>query len=107
MDLDGSGTLSKEEFLEIKELRPNPIVERVLDLFDQDGNNEIDLKEFIEGISQFSAKGNKESKLRCNTFDALSTHSLFFLIFLLFKLRLEYTTWTKMVTFQMENYLQC
>lgn len=65
LDIDNSGALSKEEFMQIHELQQNPLVQRVIDLFDQDGNGEIDFKEFIEGISQFSVKGDKEAKLKC------------------------------------------
>ena len=67
--------------MSIPELQQNPLVQRVIDIFDTDGNGEIDFKgyfiesrictnsfcflEFISGISQFSVKGDKESKLRC------------------------------------------
>lgn len=64
LDIDGSGALSKEEFMQIADLQQNPLVQRVIDLFDTDGNGEVDFKEFIEGISQFSVHGDKEAKLR-------------------------------------------
>lgn len=64
LDLDGSGTLSVDEFMSLPELQQNPLVQRVIEIFDTDGNKEIDFKEFIEGISQFSVKGDKNSKLR-------------------------------------------
>ncbi|XP_075250695.1 calcineurin subunit B type 1-like [Convolutriloba macropyga] len=64
LDLDNSGTLSLEEFMSLPELRQNPLVQRVLDIFDSDESGEIDFKEFIEGMSQFSVKGDKTSKLR-------------------------------------------
>ncbi|CAF0865032.1 unnamed protein product [Adineta ricciae] len=64
LDIDGSGSLSVQEFMSIPELQQNPLVQRVIDIFDTDGNGEIDFKEFIGGISQFSVKGDKESKLR-------------------------------------------
>jgi len=68
--------------MSIPELQQNPLVQRVIDIFDTDGNGEIDFKgnlvrrkkkffifflllEFIGGISQFSVKGDKESKLKC------------------------------------------
>ena len=35
-----------------------------VDIFDDDGNGEVDFKEFIQGLSHFSAKGDMESKLR-------------------------------------------
>ncbi|KAJ4945314.1 hypothetical protein JOQ06_013841 [Pogonophryne albipinna] len=57
LDLDNSGSLSS--------FQQNPLVQRVIDIFDTDGNGEVDFKEFIEGVSQFSVKGDKEQKLRC------------------------------------------
>jgi serine/threonine-protein phosphatase 2B regulatory subunit len=64
LDLDNSGALSVEEFMTIAELQQNPLVQRVIDIFDADGNGEVDFKEFIQGVSQFSVKGDKLSKLR-------------------------------------------
>ncbi|XP_045418126.1 calcineurin subunit B type 2 [Lemur catta] len=64
LDLDKSGTLSVEEFLSLPELKQNPLVQRVVDIFDTDGNGEVDLQEFIRGTSQFSVKGDEEQKLR-------------------------------------------
>merc|ERR1711997_1149897 len=34
------------------------------EIFDDDCNGEVDFKEFIQGVSQFSVKGDKNSKLR-------------------------------------------
>ena len=34
------------------------------EIFDEDGNGEVDFKEFIQGVSQFSVKGDKDTKLR-------------------------------------------
>jgi serine/threonine-protein phosphatase 2B regulatory subunit len=64
LDTDNSGTLSIEEFMSLPELQQNPLVQRVIEIFDTDGNKEIDFQEFIEGISQFSVKGDKEQKLK-------------------------------------------
>lgn len=64
LDLDGSGSLSIEEFMTIPDLQLNPLVQRVIDIFDADGNGEVDFREFIQGISQFSVKGDKEAKLK-------------------------------------------
>lgn len=50
--------------MSIAELQQNPLVQRVIDIFDADGNGEVDFKEFIQGVSQFSVKGDKLSKLR-------------------------------------------
>lgn len=64
LDLDNSGSLSVDEFMTLPELQQNPLVQRVIEIFDTDGNGEVDFKEFIDGMSQFSVKGDKESKLR-------------------------------------------
>ncbi|XP_075824173.1 calcineurin subunit B type 2 [Microtus pennsylvanicus] len=64
MDLDKSGSLSTEEFMSLPELQQNPLVGRVIDIFDTDGNGEVDFHEFIVGTSQFSVKGDEEQKLR-------------------------------------------
>lgn len=53
-----------DEFMSLPELQQNPLVQRVIDIFDADGNGEVDFKEFIQGVSQFSVKGDKLSKLR-------------------------------------------
>lgn len=64
LDIDNSGSLSVEEFMTLPELQQNPLVQRVIDIFDEDQNGEVDFKEFIQGVSQFSVKGDKETKLR-------------------------------------------
>ena len=79
LDADGSGSLTMEEFLSLPELMGNPIVQRVVgkflrirnrhlsalvDVFDDDKNGEVNFKEFLQGLSAFSAKGQKEAKLR-------------------------------------------
>ncbi|KAM5331845.1 calcineurin subunit B type 2 [Glossophaga mutica] len=64
LDLDSSGALSVDEFMSIPELQKNPLVQRVIEVFDTDGNGEVDFEEFIVGASQFSVKGDEEQKLR-------------------------------------------
>lgn len=44
LDLDNSGALSVEEFMSLPELQQNPLVQRVIDIFDTDGNGEVDFK---------------------------------------------------------------
>jgi len=36
--------LSVEEFMSLPELQQNPLVQRVIDIFDTDGNGEVDFK---------------------------------------------------------------
>jgi len=63
LDTDGSGTLTTDEFLNIPELASNPLLERILSIFDKNQNNEIEFEEFISGLSIFT-KGSMESKLK-------------------------------------------
>lgn len=91
--------------MQINDLQQNPLVARVIEVFDADGNGEVDFKEFIEGISQFSVKGDKEAKLKFAfkvclklVFNILITRLLILKI-------LRFTILTVMVIFQMENYL--
>lgn len=51
LDLDNSGSLSVDEFMSLPELQQNPLVQRVIDIFDTDGNGEVDFKgNFNQGI---------------------------------------------------------
>ena len=47
LDLDQSGSLSVEEFMSLPELQQNPLVQRVIEIFDQDGNGEVDFKGWL------------------------------------------------------------
>jgi len=52
LDEDKSGALSAKEFMQIPELTSNPLVERVIDIFDINGNGEVSFlffsKNFID-----------------------------------------------------------
>jgi len=64
LDKDGSGALSTEEFLSIPDLALNPLLERILQIFDKNGDNEVQFSEFIGVLSTLSDKGTKEDKLK-------------------------------------------
>lgn len=55
LDLDRSGSISVKEFLSVPELQENPLVQRVVDVFDMDASGEVDFKEFVKGLAQFAA----------------------------------------------------
>ena len=44
LDLDHSGSISVGEFLSVPELKENPLVKRVVDVFDSDLSGEVDFK---------------------------------------------------------------
>ena len=55
LDLDNSGSLSIDEFMSLPELQQNPLVQRVIDIFDTDRNGEICFKgESISFVHVFS-----------------------------------------------------
>ncbi|EGG16645.1 protein phosphatase 2B [Cavenderia fasciculata] len=64
LDKDGSGTLTTDEFLSIPDLALNPLLERVLQIFDKNHDNEIEFSEFVSALSTLSHKGSKEEKLK-------------------------------------------
>jgi len=64
LDKDGSGTLTTEEFLSIPDLALNPLLERILQIFDKNKDEEIQFDEFITVLSTLSDKGSKADKLR-------------------------------------------
>jgi serine/threonine-protein phosphatase 2B regulatory subunit len=63
LDKDRSGGISVEELRQLPDVADNPVLDRVVSIFDTDRNGEIDFKEFIQGVSIFSVKGNNMRKL--------------------------------------------
>ena len=63
LDRNGDGKITYEEFLYIPELSVNPLVNRVIAVFDQNNDRKVNFKEFISALSIFSAKGGKQDKL--------------------------------------------
>eukprot|EP00824_Muranothrix_gubernata_P001690 TRINITY_DN11975_c0_g1_i1.p1 TRINITY_DN11975_c0_g1~~TRINITY_DN11975_c0_g1_i1.p1 ORF type:complete len:202 (-),score=57.55 TRINITY_DN11975_c0_g1_i1:78-611(-) len=63
LDKDNSGTISTDEFLMIPELATNPLVQRVIAIFDANKDDNVNFKEFITSLSVFSVKGDKNEKL--------------------------------------------
>ena len=72
LDKDQSETLSVEEFLAMPELKENPIVQRVVQVFDADHSGELDFKEFVKGLAMFTMKNvdrDKKLKFLFNIYD--------------------------------------
>jgi serine/threonine-protein phosphatase 2B regulatory subunit len=63
LDLDNSGALSIDEFMSLPELQQNPLVQRVIDIFDADGNGEVDFKGDIIFLFLFSFTRYKDKFL--------------------------------------------
>ncbi|KAH0839572.1 calcium calmodulin-dependent protein phosphatase [Lanmaoa asiatica] len=89
LDSDGSGSIDREEFLQIPQIASNPLASRMIAIFDEEcvsrhqtralspplhisnmsldfsGGGTVDFQEFVGGLSAFSSRGGREEKLRC------------------------------------------
>ena len=63
LDKDGNGEISREEFHSIPALASNPLLDRVLAVFDSNGDTNVDFQEFVQGLAIFSNDVDKREKL--------------------------------------------
>lgn len=64
LDRDGSGSIDREEFLQIPQVANNPLAHRMIAIFDEDGGGTVDFQEFVGGLSAFSNRGGRDEKLK-------------------------------------------
>ncbi|KAG9015034.1 Calcineurin subunit B [Tulasnella sp. JGI-2019a] len=64
LDSDRSGSIDREEFLQIPQIANNPLASRMIAIFDEDCGGTVDFEEFVGGLSAFSSRGGREEKLR-------------------------------------------
>src|SRR5690348_2808291 len=57
LDTDGSGNLEPNEFFDVPELKDNPICQRLIKVFDKNGDGKISFYEFVYGMSNLSQQG--------------------------------------------------
>jgi len=63
LDANDDGEISREEFRAIPQLQSNPLLDRVLTIFDTDGNQLVDFREFVKALAIFSNQCEKREKL--------------------------------------------
>mmetsp|Transcript_1570 Transcript_1570/g.4030 ORF Transcript_1570/g.4030 Transcript_1570/m.4030 type:complete len:181 (+) Transcript_1570:139-681(+) len=63
LDEDGSGQISRAEFMQVPSIATNPLVGRVMAVLDKDNDNEISFQEFVTALSVFSSE-NEGDKLK-------------------------------------------
>ena len=64
LDKDGNDELTPEEFLDIPALTNNPLVHRVIKVFDKNKDGKISFLEFLGGLATLSTGANDEEKLK-------------------------------------------
>lgn len=57
MDVDHTGFLEPNEFFDVPELKDNPIVNRIVKVFDKNGDEKISFYEFVFGLSTLASQG--------------------------------------------------
>ncbi len=64
LDTDKSGSIEPGELFNVPELKENPIVQRIISVFDKNNDGKISFYEFVTGLSSLTNSGNQEDKLK-------------------------------------------
>ena len=64
LDKDHSGELEPEELQDLPSLKDNPLVKRVIPIFDKNKDGKISFVEFIAGLAQLSSATDSEDKVK-------------------------------------------
>lgn len=64
MDSNKNGLLEPDEFFDVPELRDNPIVNRIIHIFDKNGDGKISFYELVWGLNTLTNNANVENKLK-------------------------------------------
>ncbi len=58
MDTNNNGLLDPDEFFDVPELKDNPVVQRIISVFDKNNDVKISFYEFVHGLSALTSTGN-------------------------------------------------
>ena len=64
LDVNKNGYLDPHEIQQLEGLEENPLVPRIISIFDTDKNGSIDFVEFLTALSRFNPKESIENKLQ-------------------------------------------
>jgi len=64
MDANKNGLIEPDEFFDVPELKDNPIVQRIINVFDKNGDGKISFYEFVWGLSALTSDAKLEEKQR-------------------------------------------
>eukprot|EP00300_Choanocystis_sp_HF-7_P004124 c13151_g1_i3.p2 GENE.c13151_g1_i3~~c13151_g1_i3.p2 ORF type:complete len:173 (-),score=44.41 c13151_g1_i3:208-726(-) len=64
LDRGADGRIAVDEFKQIPELQMNPLVDRVVEVFDAERTASVSFEDFVAALSVFSIKGSPIDKLR-------------------------------------------
>ena len=62
MDSNKNGLVEPDEFFDVPELKDNPIVARIINVFDKNGDGKISFYEFVWGLSALTSDAKLEEK---------------------------------------------
>ena len=62
MDANKNGLIEPDEFFDVPELKDNPIVQRIINVFDKNGDGKISFYEFVWGLSALTSDAKLEEK---------------------------------------------
>lgn len=65
LDKAGTGLVTSADFMSIPELAMNPLVSRIITLFDTKGEGYLNFEQFLQTLSVFSNGGDPKEKLKC------------------------------------------
>ena len=69
LDEDGNGQLDPKEILGVAELTENPLVQRVISVFDKECSGTVSFIEFLIGLSKLAAGTSEEDKIEVRFLD--------------------------------------
>lgn len=62
LDQDHSGLIEPNEFFDVPELKDNPIVQRIINVFDKNNDGKLSFYEFVSGLSMLTDASNNKHK---------------------------------------------